>query len=191
MTELKTIILGCALGLGAAAAGAATAPAAMTKQAYQAAHARIEAQLQADQAACTRLQGKAHDLCIVQAKGRRQSAQAQLDAQYKPNPESDRKAMAARADADFALAKAKCEVQKGRAKDACLQQAKMQRDATQRLAVVQKVEKVNALRDRKDLKPPRQETPAQRFAAQKAYCEIQGADRDRCLAELKKRYGKA
>jgi hypothetical protein len=127
----------------------------------------------------------------VQAKGRKQVAQAQLDAQYKPGPEADRKAMDARADADYALAKAKCDALKGHAKDSCLQGAKVQRDATHRLAVVQKVEKENAAKDKKEAKPAKQESPAQRFAAQKAYCEIQGADRDRCIAELKKRYGKA
>lgn len=195
MTELKckTILIGCALGLGAAVVGAATsvpAPAAMTKQGYQAARARIGAQYKAEAAACGRLRGNARDLCKLQAKGRSEVAQAQLEAQYHPSPEADRKAMDAKADADFRLAKANCRNLKGDASRACIEQAKVMRDAAHRLAVVQKVEKLHALKDDKN-RAPRQETPAHRFAAQKAFCQIQGTDRDRCMLELKRRYGKA
>lgn len=192
MTEFgKRFWVGCALAVGVVAAGAASAPAAMTRQSYKTARARIDTQYKVDGAACKRVQGKARDLCTVQAKGRREVAQAELEAQYKPSPEAERKAMDAKADADFAVAKAKCDPLKGNAKDACEQQAKVQRDAAHRLAVVQKVEKLNAQKDRKEAKAPKQETPAQRFAAQKAWCEIQGAERDPCIAELKRRFGKA
>lgn len=192
MTEFgKRFWVGCLLALGVAAAGAASAPAAMTKQGYKAARARIDAQYKADSAACKRVQGNARDLCKLQAQGRKDVAQAELEAQYKPGPEAERQAMDAKADADFAVAKAKCDALKGNAKDTCVQQAKVQRDATHRLAVVQKVEKLNAQKGKKEAKAPKQETPAQRFAAHKAWCEIQGTGRDRCLADLKRRYGKA
>jgi hypothetical protein len=192
MTEWKSLWIGGALALAAVAAGAA--PAAMTKQAYKQAYKqagdRIATQYKAEQAACNRVRGNSRDLCMLQAKAHRQVAQAQLEAQYKPSPEADRKAMDAKAAADYALAKARCDGLKGNAKDSCELQAKVQRDAARRLAVVEKVEKINALKD-KQAKAPRVETPAQHFAAQKAWCQIQGAQRDQCMDELKRRYGKA
>jgi hypothetical protein len=190
MTEWKTLWIGGVLALGAMAAGAATAPAAMTRQAYKQAGHRIDAQYKAERAACKRVRGDSRDLCMLQAKAHQQVAQAQLQAQYKPGPEADRKAMEAKADADYAVAKAKCDDLKGNARDSCEQQAKVQRDAARRLAVVEKVEKINAMKD-KQAKAPRVETPAQHFAAQKAWCQIQGAQRDQCMDALKRRYGKA
>jgi hypothetical protein len=190
MTEWKRLSILGALALGAMAAGAANVPGAMTKPAYKAAGQRIDAQYKAEKAACKRVRGNSRDLCMLQAKAHQEIAQAQLEAQYKPSPEADRKAMDAKADADYALAKAKCDGLKDKAKDTCELQAKVRRDAARRLAVVQKVQKLNALKD-KDSRAPRVETPAQHYAAQKAYCEIQGAERDSCLSELKRRYGKA
>lgn len=183
-----------ALAACVAAVGALAAAPGMGKDAYQAAGRQLAAVVKADHAACQRVKpGDARELCELQAKGREEVARARLQAQYQPGPEAERRAKDAQADADYALAKKKCALGKTAAKDACLQQAKAQREAAERLAVVEKVEAVNALKARrsKPAQAARVESPEQRFKAQKAFCAIQGADRDRCLAAVMRRFHKA
>ena len=183
-----------ALAACIAAAGAVAAAPGMNRDAYRTAGRQIDAVAKADHAACQRAKpGDARQLCDVQAKGREQVARARLEAQHKPGPESERRVKEAQADADFALAKTKCALGRPGAKDACLQQAKAQREAAERLAVVEKVQEVNAIKARlaRPARTARVESPEEQFKSQKAYCAIQGADRDRCLAAVMRRFHKA
>jgi hypothetical protein len=86
-------------------------------------------------------------------------AKAQLETQYKPGPEAEKMAKFARADVDFAIAKERCEALKDRAHDSCIAKAKHDREAAIRLAKVEKVQELNALR---------REAHEQRQAQQKA-----------------------
>jgi hypothetical protein len=196
MMKTKARLLALAAGISLTAAGGAWAvDAAPTigKAGYQAAQQRIDAQRKADLKACGRLKANAADVCELQAKGKATVARAQLEAQLKPTPDMEQAAKEARAEADYKVAREKCDDAKDRARDACVKHAKADREAAIRMAKVEKVEAIRDLRaERTDPHKGKQaENPAARYAAVKARCEMQGQDRDRCLADLKRAYNKS
>jgi hypothetical protein len=198
MTRMKrmTLISSAAALVLAAAAGAGLAlDKGPSADGYKAALARIEQQRNKDDAACKRLKDNALEICKLQAEGRQKVARAELEAQHKPSPDAERQVKVAKADADYRVARQRCSTA-GARKDACLAQAKDQRTAAIRLATVEKVHRMSELRakaeeERKGDKDAKPETPAQRFAGRKAYCEMQGPERDHCLAEAKRQFHKS
>lgn len=191
--RMKTWLAASALafGLGAAGWGWAATP-ALSKQGYKAAQQRIEAQEKIQRQACARLKGNALDLCRAQATAAAKSAKAELEARYKPGPDAEREAKETVADAEYDVARVRCNATKGKAKDACVAKAKGKREAAKRLAMVEKVDAVAAARrkeQRKDATGP--ETPQAHYAAQKARCNMLGEERDECLAEVQRRFHKS
>lgn len=150
MNSLKKMRLaGAAMFLCLAAAGHALADGGMSKDALDAAEARIGKQAKAAAKACSALKGNARDICQAEAKGQEKVARAQLEAQYAPGPETEREAKDAKAEADYAVAKERCDDARSKeAKKACLQQAKSALEAAVRLAKVEKVENINELKAR-------------------------------------------
>jgi hypothetical protein len=140
----KKHLIALALVLGAGAGGGVYAEATMGKDAFKVAQQRIETQAKAQRKACGRFKGNAKDLCEVQAKGWAKIAKAQLEVQYQPGPEAEKKAKFARADADYEVAKQRCDALKEHAHDTCMDQAKHDREAAVRLAKVEKVQEINA-----------------------------------------------
>ena len=191
-----TLISGAAALVLAAAAGTGLAvDKGPRTDGYKAALARIEQQRHKDDAACARLKDNALEICKLQAEGRQKVARAELEAQRKPGPDSEQAVKRAQAEADYRIARQRCSTA-GARKDACIDQAKDARAAAIRLATVEKVHRKSELRakaedERKGDKEAQPETPAQRFAARKAYCEMQGPDRDHCLAEAKRQFHKS
>jgi hypothetical protein len=117
-----------------------TPPPPMTRQGYALAKAKIGAQFDADQKICDGVKGHVRDVCEVEAKGRRDSLLADLDAQFKPSAEASFKAKNVTAEANFAVAREKCNALKGDAKDRCVKQAKAGREAAIRQAKVEKIQ---------------------------------------------------
>jgi hypothetical protein len=137
-------LISLAIALCGIAGSASAAEAPITKDAYKAATDRIEAQAKADKKACDPLKANAKDICQAQAKGKEKVAKAELETRYRPGIVAEQQAKNAKADADYDVAKEKCDDAKGNAKDACLQRAKHDKEAAIRLA---KVEKVESMRD--------------------------------------------
>lgn len=125
-----------------AAAGATTLPKhpPLTRQAYAAQKAQIDAQLDANRKLCGSMKGNTRDICEVEAKSRAAALHAELEARYKPSPESVYQSRSVTAEANFAVAKAKCGGAKGAAKDRCMSDAKAAREAALRQAKVEKVQ---------------------------------------------------
>jgi hypothetical protein len=96
----------------------------MTKDAYKAEKEHIEDDYKADKARCGYLSGNAEDVCVAEAKGNNATAKAVLEATYEPSKENRYKADIARVEADYEVAKEKCDDQAGKAKDVCLKDAK-------------------------------------------------------------------
>jgi hypothetical protein len=139
--------IGLALALGVGAAGFVHgAEGGMTKDAFRAAEKRLESQAKAQRKACARLKGNAKEVCEVQAKGWETVAKAYLQARLEPGPEAEKEAKFARADADYAVARQRCASLKDPARDKCVDRAKHDREAAMRLAKVEKVEELNALK---------------------------------------------
>lgn len=147
---MKKELIGLAVALCLGSAGSAWAAnpavaavkpkAPMSKEAYESARDRIEAQAKADQKLCKRTKGDARDLCEAQAGGREKALKARLEAQYKDTPAAIEAAKEETAKANFEVAREKCDALKGDARDKCVDQAKAAREAAVRQARVEKVD---------------------------------------------------
>lgn len=189
MKRLLPTLAACVLCAAAASAGAV-----MEREEYAAHKDRVEAEHKAALARCKPMNDRERDLCAVQAAGVRRIARAQLDTQYKPGPRNTEKLMMARAEADYALAKERCDGVAADARDICRKDAKAAFAAARADA---KVAKAAAQRGERSREAERQRQEARNeqddalHAAGKERCDaLSGQSKDLCLADLKKRYGK-
>jgi len=110
--------------LGCTAAFAAGHAANVTKEELSSEKARIEAEYKADRKTCDAMQGNAKDVCIEQAKGKEKVARAELDYKQDASERQRSKVESAKADAQYAVAKEKCDDLTGDQKDVCVKDAK-------------------------------------------------------------------
>jgi len=89
---------------------------------------RIEADAKAAKAKCDGMKGQEKDLCQQQAKSQEKVRKAELAAQKDPSPRNQRKVEETKAEAEYEVAKAKCDMQGGKADNACKKEAKAQYD---------------------------------------------------------------
>ena len=101
---------------------------AMTKDEYKVETEKIEADYKVSKAKCDALSGNAKDVCMKQAKGAENVAKAELEQAYKPSPSHARKVEEEKAAMRYDVAKEKCDSLQGDSKDACVNQAKADRD---------------------------------------------------------------
>ena len=111
-------LLGCSVALTAAHA------ANMSKEEASAEKARIEAEYKADRKACDTMNGNAKDVCVEQAKGKEKVARAELDYKQDASERHKGKVEEAKADAQYAVAKEKCDELSGEQKGVCVKDAK-------------------------------------------------------------------
>ena len=111
------LAIGLALSVGAMAQG-------MTKVQYETARTGVSAELKLARAACDSFSANAKDLCLAEASGKERVATAELNARLAPSEEASYKVRLARADAEYALAREKCDDLAGHAKDVCVKEAK-------------------------------------------------------------------
>lgn len=132
-----------ALAVLAFPAWAADEP-AMSKQAFKAAEQKIEAVARSERKACETRNGRAAELCTKEAKAREKIAKAELEADYQPSPETVQEARNVKANAEYGVAREKCDDLKGATRDRCVNAAKSVREAAIRLAKVEKVDSMRA-----------------------------------------------
>jgi hypothetical protein len=118
--KLQLISMAVALAFAAGAQAQDTSK----RQVKNADQDRIEAEYKAAKERCDTLQGNAKDVCQKEAKGNEKVAKAELDAKMKPSAANQRKAKEAKAEAEYDVAKERCEDQKGNDKDVCEKDAK-------------------------------------------------------------------
>ena len=111
------VAISLAFSVGAMAQG-------MSKDEYKAGEDRITIEYKSAKAGCDSLSGNANDICMAEAKGNKQIAQADLKASYEPTKKSHYNAHVAKAEANFAVAKEKCDDLAGNLKDVCRKEAK-------------------------------------------------------------------
>ena len=102
----------------------AMATQALSKAEYKADKAKIEMDYKSAKAGCASLSSNAKDICVVEAKGKEKVAKAELEANYKPSAKSSQAVSIAKAEADYAVAKEKCDDKAGNDKDVCVKEAK-------------------------------------------------------------------
>ena len=182
------------ISIAIAGALATTSAFAMTRDEYKAESDRISQAYKADKAKCDSLAGNNKDVCQVQAKGMEKSAQAALEADYKPSTKSRTDARIAKADAAFDTAKEKCDDFAGNAKDVCLKDAKA--GHTRALADAKLGKEAADAQNKADNKiadaraTANKDTREADYKAAKERCEsLAGDAKDKCVAEAKGRFG--
>ena len=123
-------------GLMAASAGFAQDK--MNKEDYKAAKDKISADYKAAKELCKPMKDNAQDVCEKEAKAKEKIAMAELDFN-RSGKDTDRAKLAkVKADADYDVAKEKCEDQKGSAQHQCKKEAKAAYEAAKGMAKADK-----------------------------------------------------
>jgi hypothetical protein len=195
-----------ALAIGLILTTAAVAQ-TMSKDDYQAVKERITADYKSDRTACSSYSGNANDICMAQAHGKEKVAIADLEASYKPTVKNHYEARVAKAEAEYAVAKERCNERAGNAKDVCVKEAQAAETAAKADATVQmKTAKANATANEQSVDArakadsraadARKDARADKLDAEyelaKEKCDAYaGAAKDSCVNQAKARFGRS
>ena len=187
MTQLKLSSLAHAVAICAGAvlfAGSATAADKGDKATYDQTKASAKAGYDADKQACDSLSGNAKDICVAEAKAKRTRVDENAEAAYKNTPKAREHAVHEIAEADYKVAKERCDDKAGNEKDVCVQQAKavMTKAQADAKATQKGTEaRMDANQDKRDAE--------YKVAAEK--CDaLSGDSKGACMASAKAKYGK-
>ena len=187
MTQLKLSSLAHAVAICAGAvlfAGSATAADKGDKGMYDQAKASAKAAYDTDKAACDSLKDNAKDICVAEAKAKRTRVDENAEAAYKNTPKAREHAVHEIAEADYKVAKERCDDKAGNEKDVCVQQAKavMTKAQADAKATQKGTEaRMDANQDKRDAE--------YKVAAEK--CDaLSGDSKGACMASAKAKYGK-
>ena len=187
MTTLKLSSLAQAVALCAGAllfAGGAGAADKGDKATYDQAKASAKAAYDTDKKACDSLNGNAKDICVAEAKAKRTRVDENAEAAYKNTPKAREHAIHEIADADYKVAKERCDDKAGNEKDVCVKEAKaamtkVQADA--KAAQKGTEARIDASKDKRDAD--------YKVAAEK--CDtLSGDAKSSCIANAKAHFGK-
>ena len=193
--KASNLLLAMMAAAGLTLAGAAQA-ATMTKDQHDAAFKDAAATYKADKDACKNMTGNAKDVCMEQAKGKEKVAKADADAAYKATPKAREDARMARADADYNIAKEKCDDLSGNQKDVCVKEAKAAHTKAKADAKVDRVAADTRNTSSEKLANARKDAAEdKRDADYKVAIEkcdsLSGGAKDTCVKDAKARYGKS
>ncbi len=100
------------------------ADADMTRAEFEAHKERMDATYDVARRKCDTYSGNARDICRAEAKGRDRVARMELEERYQTSPKARYNARMARAEAEYDVAREKCDDRAGPQKDLCRRQAK-------------------------------------------------------------------
>ena len=194
MSNLMISLLAAA-GIAFAGVAGAADNKTMSRDAYKAQKDRVEAQYKADKERCSSMTGNAKDVCQAEVKGQEKVAKAELEANYKNTDKARNDARVAKADADYDVAKEKCDDLSGNQKDVCVKQAKAAHTQAKSGAKVAKVDRktsANTADKRADVrKEARDDTRDAQYKVAVEKCDaMSGAAKDQCVKDAKMHYGK-
>jgi len=178
----------------------------MSKSDYQASKANIAADYKSDRQDCASLSDNAKDICRAEAKGKMRVEQADLEARYQPSAKHHYEARLAKAEADYAVARERCDDLAGNQKGVCVKEAKAALTAAKADAKVQmktsdaNTEAKETSQDARN-KASGQAADARKDAAEdksdaqyqvaKEKCDqYSGTRKDQCLDQAKAHFGK-
>lgn len=179
----------------------------MSKDDYKSRMDTIAADHKSARADCNAFSANAKDICLAGAKGREKVAKAELEASYKPTQKNTYDARVARAEADYTIAREKCDDHAGNVKDVCVKEAKAAQTTAKANAQAQmKTADANKVANEKTTDAQktandksavaRKEAAADKrdadYAVAKEKCDAFASDaKDICITNAKARYGKS
>ena len=96
----------------------------MSKENSNATEGQITAQYKTDREVCNSMSGNTKDICVAEAKGREKVAKAELEAQKKNTDKARQEVLITKAEAEYDIAKERCDDRSGNDKDVCRKDAK-------------------------------------------------------------------
>ena len=121
--DFPAVMRALAVGIGAFAVATAS-PAAGDKAAYESAKASAKSAYEAAKARCDALKDNAKDICVAEAKAARIKTEVNAEAAYKGTPKAREQAIREIAEADYKVARERCDDKIGNDKDVCVKVAK-------------------------------------------------------------------
>jgi hypothetical protein len=118
--KLNVKVIALAVGLAFSAGAMAQS---MSKDDYKLSKDRIAVEYKTAKTGCASLSGNSNDICMAEADGSQNVARAELEAGYKPTSKTRHAARIAKADANYAVAKERCDDMAGNSKDVCVKRA--------------------------------------------------------------------
>lgn len=119
----RPVITTIAVAIGLAFGNAAMAR-NMSMHEYKSTLTRIDSEHRSDLKNCRSLSGNANDICVAEANGKAKVATADLEATRKNTRQAHYNARVIKAEADYAVAKERCDDKAGNDNDVCLKEAK-------------------------------------------------------------------
>ena len=121
---MKNFKLGVVVaGIAATVSVGAIAAQGMSNADFKTARSAIAADYKAAKSACDSRKGNAKDVCAAEARGVQRIAQAELDARNKPGAKATAAVSIAKAEAEYAVAREKCDDKSAGDKPACVREA--------------------------------------------------------------------
>ena len=157
--------------------------AAGDKAAYDSAKASAKSTYEAAKVKCDALKDNAKDICIAEAKAARTRTEVDAEAVYKGTPKAREHAIHEIAEADYKVAKERCDDKAGNDKDVCVKVAKAtltKAKADAKAARVSTDAKVDASKEKREAD--------YKVAAEK--CDAMSGDaKSACVKAAKAKYG--
>jgi hypothetical protein len=180
MSKLLMTVLAGSLALAASYPAAA----AGSKEEFKAAQDRADATYKTAREKCNAMSGNSKDVCVAEAKGEQKKAKARAEADYKGDEKSRYNLRMAMADADYEVAKERCDARTGNDKDVCLKEAKAAQTRARADA--------KAGRSSQDANTDAKEAArdADYRVARERCDSLSGSAKDQCVAQAKAKYGR-
>jgi len=179
-----------------ATAHAATTGTGMTKSQYDEANAQAKATHKSERAKCDILSGNAKDICVAEADAAMIRAEASAKAAYKGTRKARYDQQVKNADADYQVAREKCDELGGNSKDICVKEAKAARTRTIADAKAQRKAGDAQGEARKEIDEARHDAAADKRDAEYRVAiqrcdDLAGDAKDNCVQRAKQTFGKS
>jgi hypothetical protein len=157
--------------------------AAGDKAAYESAKASAKSTYEAAKAKCDALKDNAKDICVAEAKAARTRTEEQAEVAYKDTPKAREHAINEIAEADYKVARERCDDKTGNDKDVCVKVAKAAMTKAKANAKATRVStdaKIDASKDKREAD--------YKVAAEKCNA-MTGDAKSACIKDAKAKYG--
>ena len=180
--EFRAALRALAVGVGAFVIAAAS-QAAGDKALYERAKASAKSTYEAAKARCDALTGNAKDICVAEAKAARTKTEVNAEAAFKDTPKAREHAVHEAAEADYKVARERCDDRTGNDKDVCVKVAKaalVRAKADAKVTRVANDARIDASKEKREAD--------YNVAAQK--CDaLTGDAKGACIKDAKAKYG--
>jgi hypothetical protein len=167
----------------------------VSKNAYETANSEADAAFETAKQKCQSFSGNTQDICLAEAEGAHSIARANAEANYKGTEQARLKAAKSKVEAEYQIAKERCDDLSGNKKDICQQEAKAEKTKGYEAAklasknVDATTEFMNTKKEAKEQAGQAMRDADYKVAIEK--CDLfSGKGKETCILDAKNRFGK-